>query len=168
MQTTSGANKLKMELKRIINTSVAVRVTQLVLLVVAVLLLMFEVWEMVYVRRIVVQEMDQQTTIALEGAVKVIDKHVSNVESSVNTAASYAYMFAPHETLAYTFLESLIEGNVDIAAVTLLYKGNYFPVQGRYFAPTISRDPKTLKLERYDLCESENHFKCLETDGNWG
>ena len=167
MQTTSGANKLKMELKRIINTSVAVRVTQLVLLVVAVLLLMFEVWEMVYVRRIVVQEMDQQTTIALEGAVKVIDKHVSNVESSVNTAASYAYMFAPHETLAYTFLESLIEGNVDIAAVTLLYKGNYFPVQGRYFAPTISRDPKTLKLERYDLCESENHFKYLETDSNW-
>ncbi len=156
-----------MNLSKQIKGSIATRTALLVLMLVAIVLSVTEVWQIVYVRRIVSKEMHQQATSSLEGAVKVIDKHVSTVESSVVTAASYANMFAPHEMLSYTLLESLIKGNEDIAAVTLLYRNNFFPDEGRYFAPTISRDPVTKKLSTYDIGGPDYQFNYLETDSNW-
>ena len=157
---------LKARLLRIFNQSVAARTTCVVLLVVTTIMLIAGIGQMHYVRNIVAQETNRQASRSMEGAIKVIDNRLSNVETAVNTAASYAHMFAPHETLCRTLLEKLIEANNDIAAVTLLYEANYFPEYGRYFAPTIIRHEDG-PFEIDEIGGPENDFCYLETDSNW-
>jgi sigma-B regulation protein RsbU (phosphoserine phosphatase) len=157
---------VKAKIFKIMNHSVAVRTTCIVLLVVTIIMLTAGIWQMTYVRGIVVEEVNRQASRSMEGAIKVIDNRLSNVETAVNTAASYAHMFAPHETLCRTLMQRLIEANNDISAVTLLYEADYFPNNGRYFAPTVVRNPDN-QFEDDEIGGPENDFCYLETDSNW-
>lgn len=157
---------VKARLSKILNQSVAARTTCLVLVVITVILLTAGLWQMNYVRNIVITEVNRQAGRSMTGAIKVIDNRLSNVETAVNTAASYAHMFAPHETLCRPLMERLIEANEDIAAVTLLYEANYFEHNDRYFAPTIYRTAKDT-FEEDEIGGPENDFCYLETDSNW-
>ena len=156
-----------MRLPKLLDRSVALRTTILVLGIVTVIMLVAGLWQINYMREIVTEETHRQASRSMESAIKVLDNRVSNVETAVNTAASYAYMMAPHEVLGITLLQRLIEANEDIAAVTLMYKADYFPNHGRYYAPTISRDPITGALEEDEIGGPENDFCYLETDSNW-
>ena len=151
---------------RILNHSVAVRTTCLVLVVVTIIMLTAGLGQMSYVRGIVVKEMNRQAGRSMTGAIKVIDNRLSNVETALNTAASYAHMFAPHEALYSVLMQRLIEANSDIAAVTLMYEANYFKHHGRYFAPTVYRTTDD-KFEEDEIGGPENDFCYLETDSNW-
>ena len=156
-----------MKLPDFLNKSVAIRTTIMVLGIVTIIMLVGGIWQMNYTRRIVAEETHRQAGRSMENAIKVIDNRISNVETAVKTAASYAYMMAPHEILANTLLQRLIEANEDIAAVTLMYKADYFPQHGRYYAPTISRDPVSGELTEDEIGGPENDFCYLETDSNW-
>ena len=156
-----------MKLPDIMKKSVAIRTTILVLGIVTIIMLVGGLLQMNYTRRVVAKDTHRQASRAMESAVRVIDNRVSNVETAVKTAASYAYMMAPYEKQANTLLQLLIEANEDIAAVTLLYKANYFPHHGRYYAPTISREPDTGKLVEDEIGGPENSFCYLESDSNW-
>ena len=147
--------------------SVAMRTTVMVVLMVLLIMGIGSLWQMQHVRSVVGAEAQRQASKSMESAIKVIDNRVSNVETAVSTAAAYADMLAPHESLYGTLLERLIAENNDIAAVTLLYKENYFPEYGRYYAPTISRDPLTGELVEDEIGGPENDFAYLETDSNW-
>lgn len=147
--------------------SVAARTTLMVVLMVLLIMGIGSLWQMQHVRSVVGAEAQRQASKSMESAIKLIDNRVSNVETAVNTAASYADMLAPHESLVGTLLERLIAENNDIAAVTLLYKENYFPEYGRYYAPTISRNPLTGELLEDEIGGPEHDFSYLETDSNW-
>ena len=156
-----------MRLPTILNSSVATRTTLLVLVIVAVSVLTAGIWQTERVRDIVGKEVHRQASRSMESAIKVIDNRISNVETAVNTAVSYADMFASHEMLGYTLLRRLIQSNEDIAAVTLMYRADYFLEHGRYFAPTVVRDPASGQLEEDEIGGPENDFCYIETDSNW-
>ena len=156
-----------MKLPKVLKTSVATRTTVLVLLLIAVVMTTAGIWQMQHVRTIVAKETQRQANRAMDDAIQTIDSRISNVETAVNTAASYADMFAIHETLCNKLMERLILANRDIAAVTLLYAPNYFETEGRYFAPTIYRDPITDHLKFEEIGGPEHDFDYLETDSNW-
>ena len=123
--------------------------------------------QMQHVRSVVSKEMKRQATRSIDGVVKVIDNKVSNIETSVNTAAAYAENLAQKEETSYEMLHRLIDSNTDIAAATLLYRADYFPEHGRYFAPTVSRNHVTGSLARKDVGGPQNDFLYHETDSNW-
>ena len=130
-----------MKLPNILNKSVSVRTTFMVLCLVTVIMLVAGILQSGYIRSIVGQETHRQASHAMDGAIKMIDTRVSKVETAVNTAAGYANLLAHDKTTASMLLWRLIEANEDIAAVTLMYRADYFPEEGRYYAPTVSRDP---------------------------
>ena len=147
--------------------SVALRTTVMVVMMVLLIMGIGSLWQMQHVRNVVGAEAQRQASKSMGSAIKVIDNRVSNVETAVNTAAAFADMLAPHESLNDTLLERLIAENKDIAAVTLLYRENYFPEYGRYYAPTITRNPLTGELEADEIGGPEHDFAYLETDSNW-
>jgi len=151
----------------ILNKSVATRTTILVLILVTVLVLVGGMWQVQHVRGIISEETHRQANRSMDGAIRMMDNRISNVETAVNTAAAYADIYATQESRASEMLERLIAFNEDIAAITLMYKENYFPQHGRYFAPTITRDPVSGKLEMDEIGGPENDFCYLETDSNW-
>ena len=156
-----------MKLPKILNKSVAVRTTFLVLCIVTLIMFVAGTLQTRYTRSAVGAEAHRQASHAMDGAIKMIDTRVSKVETAVNTAASYAYLLAQDKKKAYTLLQRLIAANDDIAAVTLMYRADYFPEEGRYYAPTISRDPVSGALEEDEIGGPEYDFCYLETDSNW-
>jgi len=157
---------VKTKLFGLLNQSVALRTTCIMLVVVTVIMLTAGIWQMTYVRGMVVKEVNRQASRSMESAIKIIDNRLSNVETAVKTAASYADMFAPHESTCETLLKKLITANEDISAVTLLYEADYFPNHGRYFAPTVVRTTQNT-YETDEIGGPENDFCYLETDSNW-
>ena len=156
-----------MKLPKLLNGSVATRTNMMVLGIVAVIMLSTGIWQTQYVRSIVADEAHRMASRSMETATKEIDNRISIIEIAVKTAASYANMFAPHEILANTLMKRLIASNEDIDAVTLMYRADYFPHHGRYYAPTITRNPRTGALEEDEIGGPENDFCYLETDSNW-
>ena len=156
-----------MKLFKIAYGSVATRTIVLVLLVVTTLMLAADIGQTLFVRDYVGDEMHRQASRSMDGALKIIDNRISNVETAVNTAASYADLFATDAQKSYVLLERLIEDNEDIAAVTLMYRADFFASYGRYFAPTIARNPLTNELEPDEIGGPESEFCYLETDSNW-
>ncbi len=156
-----------MKLFKIAYGSVATRTIVLVLLVVTTLMLAANIGQTLFVREYVGDEMRNQASRSMDGALKIIDNRISNVETAVNTAASYADLFATDAQKSYVLLERLIEDNEDIAAVTLMYRADFFESYGRYFAPTIARNPLTNELEPDEIGGPESEFCYLETDSNW-
>ena len=127
----------KSKLFRILNQSVATRTTVIIAVVVIAILLIGGTFQVKYIRDAVAKETNRQASRSMENAIKEIDNRISTVETAVTTAASYAHMFAPHIELHELLIERLIKANQDISAVTLLYEDNYFPEEGKYFAPTM-------------------------------
>lgn len=156
----------KSKLFRILNQSVATRTTVIIAVVVIAILLIGGTFQVKYIRDAVAKETNRQASRSMENAIKEIDNRISTVETAVTTAASYAHMFAPHKELHELLIERLIKANQDISAVTLLYKANYFPEEGKYFAPTIVRNEDG-SLETDEIGGPENDFCYLETDSNW-
>ena len=156
-----------MKLPKILNKSVAVRTTFLVLCIVTLIMFVAGTLQTRYTRSAVGAEAHRHASHAMDGAIKMIDTRVSKVETAVNTAASYAYLLAQDKKNAYTLLQRLIAANEDIAAVTLMYRADYFPEEGRYYAPTVSRDPVSGALEEDEIGGPDNDFCYLETDSNW-
>ena len=156
----------KSKLFRILNQSVATRTTVIIAVVVIAILLIGGTFQVKYIRDAVAKETNRQASRSMENAIKEIDNRISTVETAVTTAASYAHMFAPHKELHELLIERLIKVNQDISAVTLLYKANYFPEEGKYFAPTIVRNEDG-SLETDEIGGPENDFCYLETDSNW-
>lgn len=152
---------------RFITNSVATRTTCMVLVVTTAIMLTAGIWQMQHVRTIVTEETNRLASRSIDGAISIIDNRISTVETAVATAASYADILATQEDKANMLMEKLIVSDTDIAAVTLLYKANYFPNHGRYYAPTISRNPITGELEEDEIGGPENDFCYLETDSNW-
>ena len=113
-----------MKLPKILNKSVAVRTTFLVLCIVTLIMFVAGTLQTRYTRSAVGAEAHRQASHAMDGAIKMIDTRVSKVETAVNTAASYAYLLAQDKKKAYTLLQRLIAANDDIAAVTLMYRAD--------------------------------------------
>lgn len=139
----------------------------LVLVLVSVIMVAGGIWEMQNVRHLVTEEIHGQANRSMQSATNDIDYHMMNVETAVNTAASYANLFIEHEDSLQMLMNRLIASNEDITAVTLLYEAHHFPEHGRYYAPTITRNPLTQELERDEIGGPENDFCYLETDSNW-
>ena len=156
-----------MKFLNILKTSIAAKTTFLVLMIVIAILLVTGIWQTQYVRNIIANETHFQSNRAMESAIKVIDQRIANVETAVETAAEYAETFAKNDSQNAQFMTSLISKNEDIAAVTLLYRENYFPQHGKYYAPTVTRDPITGALEEDEIGGPEYDFCYLETDSNW-
>lgn len=156
-----------MRFLKIFEGSIAARTTFWVLVVITVIMTVAGLWQIKVVKDIVSQNAHRQANRSMESAIKVIDNRVSNVETAVNTAASYAYLFASDEKSANVLLERLIASDEDISAATLLYEADYFPKHGRYYAPTITRNLDDGKLESDEIGGPENDFCYLETDSNW-
>ena len=156
-----------MKLSRIIEGSVARRTTIFMVSMVTVATMVAGFLQVRLLRNSTEQQMLHNADRAMSAAVKVIDHRTASVEASVGTAAAFADMLATDEELAYSLLQRLIDADEDITAVTLLYRAGYFPKHGRYFAPTISRNPVSRQLERDEIGGPENDFCYLETDSNW-
>jgi len=151
----------------IFNNSVASRTVILVLAVTAVIMLTAGFFQTRHVRNIVATEMDRQANRSMAGAIKVIHNRINSIETAVKTAAAFSDKFAMQEKTAESLMTRLISSNQDIAAVTLLYKENYFSQHGRYYAPTISRSMGSGELKIDEIGGPENDFCYLETDSNW-
>ncbi len=147
--------------------SVATRTTALVFALITLIMLPSSLWLIEAVRAVVKEQMMRQANRSMDGAINSIDNRIANVETAVHTAAAFADRTTMHETQCYELLYRLIGKNDDIAAVTLLYSENYFPHLGRYYAPTVARDPLTGQLEADEISGPENDFCYLETDSNW-
>ena len=147
--------------------SVALRTTVFVLNVVAILMVVAGIAQVSVLKKSVTEETYRQANRSIDNAIKVIDNRISRVETAVRTAAGYADMMAPNEMLADTLLERLIITNEDISAVTLMYRADFFPKHGRYYAPTVSRDNVGSPLKFDEIGGPENDFCYLETDSNW-
>ena len=156
-----------MRLPSVLNKSVATRTTWFVLAIMTLIMVTAGVIQIRYIRKQVAIETQRQANHSMDGAIKVIDNRIAKVETAVNTAASFAYRFATDKAMADTLLRRLIVANEDIAAATLMYRADYFPKEGRYYAPTISRDPVSGHLEPDEIGGPENDFCYLETDSNW-
>ena len=156
-----------MRLPSVLNKSVATRTTWFVLAIMTLIMVTAGVIQIRYIRKQVAIETQRQANHSMDGAIKVIDNRIAKVETAVNTAASFAYRFATDKAMADTLLRRLIVANEDIAAATLMYRADYFPEEGRYYAPTISRDPVSGDLEPDEIGGPENDFCYLETDSNW-
>lgn len=158
---------MKSLIARHMRESVAIRTAALVQFFIMLILLIGGAWQIRQVREFVSNEVHQQASKAMDVAITVIDNRVSNVETAVNTAASYADMFAYTEQGAYALLRQLIVANKDIEAVTLLYKADFFPKHGRYYAPTIVYNPSDDTYEEDEIGGPKNDYCYLETDSNW-
>ena len=145
----------------------AKRTTILMVSMVTVVMLIAGIWQMRLLRQSTEHQMRRNADRAMSAAVKVIDNRMASVEVSVATAAAYADMLATDEQQAYSLLERLICAEEDITAVTLLYRADYFSKHGRYFAPTVSRNPVTDELDRDEIGGPDKDFCYLETDSNW-
>ena len=156
-----------MSIRNRMNDSVAFRTTIVVVTLVGLILLFFGLWQVHHVRKVMVEEVHRQASRSMDGAIKAIDDRVSDVETAVQTAAAYADLFAYDDKNCYHLLERLIRHNADIAAVTLLYRENYFPAHGRYYAPTVYNDAETKAVEHDEIGGPEHDFCYLETDSNW-
>ena len=143
------------------------RTTILMASMVTIVIMVAGIWQVQLLRESTEHQMQKNADRAMSAAVKVIDNRMGNVETAVGTAAAFADMLATDEQQAYSLLQRLICAEDDISAVTLLYKANYFPQHGRYFAPTISRDTSEGLLVRDEIGGPENDFCYLETDSNW-
>ena len=77
--------------------SVAARTTFMVVLMLLIIMGIGSVWQMQHVTAVVGAEAQRQASKSMESAIKVIENRISNVETAVSTAASYADMLAPHE-----------------------------------------------------------------------
>ena len=150
-------------------SSVATRTTLLVLMLIAAIMVVAGLWQVQKVRTIVTDEAHSQVRRSMEAAINVISGHVSNVETAVNTAAAYAQTEARHEARSYEVLHRLMDADADsvISAATLLYRDSYFPQHGRYYAPTLVRNPENGRLEENEIGGPDNDFCYLETDSNW-
>ncbi len=151
----------------IFNNSVASKTVTLVLLVTGVIMLTAGYFQTRHVHDIVAAEMDRQANRSMMGAVEVIRNRINSIETAVKTTAALADKFAMQEQTADSMITRLISSNEDIAAVTLLYKENYFSKHSRYYAPTISRDLESGELTIDEIGGPENDFCYLETDSNW-
>ena len=135
-----------MDFKKRLKTSVAMRTTFLVLLMIAIILMVFAFWQSHQVRTVVVSEVQRQASRSMDNAIGTISDRLSDVETALETTAGYADVFAKDEQSCYQLIERLITHNNDIAAVTLLYRNEFFPKQGRYYAPTVYRDYESKKI----------------------
>lgn len=149
------------------NRSVAVRTTVFVLSVVTILMLVAGIMQISIIKKSVTEEAYRQANRSIDNAIKVIDNRIMCVETAVQTAAGYADMMAPDKILADTLIKRLLATNEDIAAVTLMYRADYFPKHGRYYAPTILRDEDSGDLRFDEIGGPEKNFCYLETDSNW-
>ncbi|MBR0432077.1 MAG: SpoIIE family protein phosphatase [Bacteroidaceae bacterium] len=156
-----------MDFKKRLNTSVAMRTTFLVLLMIAIILMVFAFWQSHQVRTVVVSEVQRQASRSMDNAIGTISDRLSDVETALETTAGYADVFAKDEQSCYQLIERLITHNNDIAAVTLLYRNEFFPKQGRYYAPTVYRDYESKKIFTDEIGGPEHDFCYLETDSNW-
>ncbi|MBR0274360.1 MAG: SpoIIE family protein phosphatase [Bacteroidaceae bacterium] len=150
-----------------INSSVATRTSLLVFVLISIIMLTGGFYLVNRVRKVVAEETSRQASRAMDGVLADIDSRISNVETAVATAASFADRSTQDESLCYELLYRLIGKNNDISAVTLLYRDSYFPELGRYYAPTVTRDPLTGELEADEIGGPENDFCYIETDSNW-
>ncbi|MBR1799920.1 MAG: SpoIIE family protein phosphatase [Bacteroidaceae bacterium] len=156
-----------MNLLQLASRSVALRTTLYVFLLTALIMTGMNYIESSRVYDAVASEMLRQAGRAMDGVVADIDSRVSNVETAVETAAAFADRTSRHETQCYEMLYRLISKNYDIAAVTLLYRENFFPQMGRYYAPTVVRNPISGELEPNEIGGPVADFCYLETDSNW-
>ena len=147
--------------------SVATRTTIIMVCVVVVVLLTIGIWQVQRVRSIVSEEVRREASHSMEGAIKVMDNRISNVETALQTAASYADIFAGEERRVYVLLHRLLESNKDIDAVSLMYNADFFPSKGRYYCPIVSRNPKTGEEQEDDLGNERHGFRYLEENENW-
>ena len=156
-----------MRLPKFLDRSIGVRTTILVGVQLILILLISDVWQMQHTRSIIAKDTHRQASHSMEAAIKVIDNRISQVETAVETAASYADLFATDDVSAYLLLQRLISSNSDISAVTLMYRANYFPQHGRYYAPSVSRNDTNDDFIMENIGSSEYEFNYLETDSNW-
>ena len=155
---------------KVIDSSVAIRTTTIIIMTILVIMLSMGFWQNRHVHRLIEQSMHHRTNQAIDNAVKIIDGHLSEVETAVNTASGYAALLRldePRETDIYKMMEQLISSNEEISAVTMMYRADFFPKHGRYFAPTVYRNLKTNRLEKDEIGGPKNDFCYLETDSNW-
>ena len=130
-----------MNILKLISESVAVRTTLSVFILISILMASMNFYEINRVKDAVAEEMVRQAGHAMAGVVADIDNRVASVETAVKTAAAFADRDTQHKTDCYELLYRLITKNDDIAAVTLLYRENFFPDMGRYYAPTVVHNP---------------------------
>ncbi len=156
-----------MGILKLASQSVALRTTFAVFIVITVIMATVNWIESDRVEDAVSREMVRQAGRAMDGMVADIDNRVSNVETAVKTAAAFADKDTQDESGCYELLYRLISKNSDIAAVTLLYRENFFPEMGRYYAPTVVHNPVTDALEADEIGGPEADFCYLETDSNW-
>ncbi len=156
-----------MDFRKKIYGSVASRTALVVLVMVAVVLIGFGFWQTHYVRKVMVQEVHRQANRSMDNAINIIEDRISDVETALETAAGYADVFTKDDELCYQLLDRLIGHNDDISAVTLLYRENFFPEHGRYFAPTVFRDSNEGILDYDEIGGPDHDFCYLETDSNW-
>ena len=159
-----------MRFLKIIDSSVAIRTTTIIIMTILVIMLSMGFWQNRHVRYLIEQSMHHRTNQAIDNAVKIIDGRLAEVETAVNTASGYAGLLGldePRETDIYKMMEQLISSNGEISAVTMMYRADFFPKHGRYFAPTVYRNLKTKKLEKDEIGGPKNDFCYLETDSNW-
>ena len=152
---------------KILNRSVATRTTIFVVFIVTAILVTIGLYQMYHVRVFISEEVHRQTTRAMDNSVGIIDNRMSNVQTAVETAASYADLFAENDQDAFTLLRRLLRSNADIDAVTLMYRANYFPQHGRYYAPCIYRDPVTGLVLEENIGGPDKNFCYLEEDRDW-
>ena len=156
-----------MSLIKKLNNSVAVRTTFTALLMSTIILVLFALWQSHQVRKVVVADVQRQASRSMDNAIGTIIDRLSSVETAVETASGYADVFAKDEKSCYQLLERLIRNNADISAVTLLYRDQYFPRQGSYYAPTVYREYGGTNLMTDEIGGPESNFCYLETDSNW-
>ena len=154
-------------LNNLLKDSVATRTSLLVFVLITIIMLTGGFYQMKRVRDVVADETNRQAGRAMDGVLADIDSRISNVETAVETAAAFADRNTQDESLCYELLYRLISKNNDIAAATLLYRENFFPELGRYYAPTVTRDPLTGELAADEIGGPDNNFCYLETDSNW-
>ena len=105
-----------MRLPKFLDSSIGVRTTILVGVQLILILLISDVWQMQHTRSIIAKDTHRQASHSMEAAIKVIDNRISRVETAVETAASYADLFATDDVSAYLLLQRLISS---CAACTL-------------------------------------------------
>lgn len=146
--------------------SLAGRLTRSLLGTILIIMLLGTFLMVARARRTVTQRSVDKVETSVNSATKGIADRMEDVEIAVQTAASFADVFAHDKSKVYSLLQRLVLAEEDITAATMLYAENYFPKEGRYYAPTALIDENG-SIRTEEIGGPENDFPYFETDSNW-
>ena len=141
-----------------IKNSFSARLSLWVTLAVAIVLIITAIVTNILVRDGILREEKLRASSTLDNVEQRIDGVLIAVETAVKNHVGEIgfFLHAPHEEM-YRITRMLLETNPAIVGTAIAFEPNYFPEQGRWFAPYSWRDGGTIRSKQLGTANYKYH-----------